>query len=65
MDLALNSKATRLAGAVDQLAATHARYMAGEVMYGELAKAFDAVAEAKADTGTEWLLVFQADGSET
>lgn len=56
MNLAVDSKAARLKGAVDQLADIQAKYMAGEVKYTELAKAFDAVAQAKADTGLEWKL---------
>jgi hypothetical protein len=43
-------------GALDQLAKVQEAFEAGEVEYPALRDAFDAVAEAKAETGLEWKL---------
>jgi hypothetical protein len=56
MNLTVNSKAARLVGALDQLAKVQEAFEAGEVEYPALRDAFDAVAEAKAETGLEWKL---------
>lgn len=59
MNLATNSKMARLMGAVDQLAEASAKYEAGEIDHRELRRAYDAVAQAQAETGLKWKLEYR------
>lgn len=59
--LTTNSPYQRLLGAVDQLAATRAAYLAGTASYRQYSEATDAVARARDEAGVELTLTCLED----